>query len=162
MRHISITIKTRKKKNPCNEHLGFWQTEKKSVYKLVTATWWRRPHLVARPPVGEGGPQLLHAHDLPHVLIGRVTGHEVMIGKLVLLHYTWKYGFMTCYFLWSGNKSQVYILFSKKSWFSTKDKLRLKNNKINLEKNVPTWQSNFKKWIKSLINHIIIGLQAFF
>lgn len=47
-----------------------------------------QPHLVAAPPVGEGGPQLLDTHDLSHVLIRGVTGHQVMIGELIFFHYT--------------------------------------------------------------------------
>lgn len=50
------------------------------------------PHLpetlVTAPPVGEGGPQLLDTHDLSHVLVRGVTGHQVMIGELIFFHYT--------------------------------------------------------------------------
>lgn len=44
-------------------------------------------YLVAAPTISKRRPLLLDADDLPHVLVGRVGGHQVMIGQLVLLHY---------------------------------------------------------------------------
>lgn len=45
-----------------------------------------KKHLITAPAVGEGRPLFLDAHDLPHVLVGGVGGHQVVIGQLVLLH----------------------------------------------------------------------------
>jgi len=42
-------------------------------------------HLVALPPVGDVRPQLLIAHHLPHLLDGRVGGHQVVVWQLILL-----------------------------------------------------------------------------
>ena len=46
-------------------------------------------YLVAAPAVGEGGSLFLDADHLPHVLVGRVPGHQVVVGQLVVLHDAW-------------------------------------------------------------------------
>lgn len=45
-----------------------------------------KKYLVTAPAIGKGRSLLLDADDLLHVLIGRICGHQVMIGQLILLH----------------------------------------------------------------------------
>lgn len=47
--------------------------------------WVFAPNLVALPPVGDVGPDLLLTHQLPHLLYGRVGRNQVIVGQLVLL-----------------------------------------------------------------------------
>lgn len=43
-------------------------------------------YLVAAPAVSERRPLFLYADDLYHVLVGRVSGHQVVVRQLVVLH----------------------------------------------------------------------------
>lgn len=49
-----------------------------------------RTNLVTLPPVGHVGPEFLVTHHLPHLLYGRVGGHQVVVGQLVLLVDAWR------------------------------------------------------------------------
>lgn len=42
-------------------------------------------HLVTLPAVGDVWAELLVAHHFPHLLNGRVRGHQVIVGQLVVL-----------------------------------------------------------------------------
>lgn len=43
-------------------------------------------HLVTAPAIGKRRSLFLDADDFLHVLIGRICGHQVVIGQLILLH----------------------------------------------------------------------------
>lgn len=149
----TITSRTKKDKNSCNVYLRFWQ-KRENFYGFP------EPYLIATPSAGEWGTELLDAHNLSHVLVRGVTGHQVMIGKLVFFHCTWKYGFTIIFFLWNGNKILMYKLFPQKSSVGTKDKPEKQQNRSFKKCSQMTLNLIFK-WMKNPMTHITLGLQSF-
>lgn len=43
-------------------------------------------YLITAPTICKWRPLFLNADNLSHVLIGRIGGHQVVIGQLILLH----------------------------------------------------------------------------
>ena len=48
------------------------------------------PYLMLAPGVGQGGPSLLHTHQLPHLLQRGITWNEVKVRQLSFLCMAWK------------------------------------------------------------------------
>ena len=99
----------KKKKNSCNENLEFWQKGKSYI-----ACGFLKAYLIATPPAGERGTQLLDAHDLSHVLERGVTGHQIIVGKLVFFHYSWKHDFLIIFSTKYKWKSNIHTVLKKK------------------------------------------------